>query len=260
MRFAALLALFLTLVGLGFVSRTAGAVAAPAGGERLYLRDCAFCHGSDARGTVFAPSLQGAGRASLHYYVSTGRMPLLQTGRAEVPGRPREPLIGRFAPDAASEVRRHHSPYSQAEIEALIDYTLTLAGNDGPDVGSLDLTRGDASRGGELFRLNCAACHSWAGEGGALLHREAPELHSASALQTAEAVRVGPGAMPSFGDAALSDGELRDVVAYVRSLDATSDPGGSALWHLGPVAEGAVAILVGMGSLVALVRWMGERG
>src|SRR5437016_3133621 len=87
------------------------------------------------------------------------------------------------------------------------------------------------------YLADCAACHAWAGDGGALLHREAPSLHRAGATQIAEAVRVGPGLMPAFGAAAISDRQLDSVVAYVRYLDHPKDRGGNPLWHLGPVAE-----------------------
>ncbi len=71
-------------------------------------------------------------------------------------------------------------------------------------------------------------------------------------------MRVGPGAMPAFGAAALNDRELADVVAYVRYLDHPRDRGGWNIWHLGPVAEGGVAWVIAMSVLVVAVRWMGE--
>jgi ubiquinol-cytochrome c reductase cytochrome c subunit len=91
-----------------------------------------------------------------------------------------------------------------------------------------------------------------------LLNREAPPLHRATTKQVAEAIRVGPGAMPAFGTAALTNQDVDDVVAYVRYLDAPRDEGGWSIWHLGPVAEGGVAWLIGIVALVLLVRWMGE--
>jgi ubiquinol-cytochrome c reductase cytochrome c subunit len=227
-------------------------------GQDLYLRDCATCHGADATGTAFGPDLVGVGRAAVHYYVSTGRMPLVQSARSDAKGRPRQLAPGRFAPDPDARVERHASPYTAGEMTALIDYTSALVG--GPDVSGISLTAGNVAIGGELFRLQCAACHSWAGEGGALLHREAPNLMRATPLQTAEAVRVGPGAMPAFGAAAITDAQLADLAAYVHRLQRPSDPGGSSLWHLGPVSEGAVAWIIGLGVLLLFIRWIGERG
>jgi ubiquinol-cytochrome c reductase cytochrome c subunit len=232
------------VVAAGLGSMTHARAAAPVDARMLFQRDCAVCHGPGGTGTKLGPSLIGVGRAAIDYYVTTGRMPL---------GRP-----GRFALDADAKVSRHTPPYTAAEMRALVDYAVSVTGPGGPDLGSLDVAGADLGRGGELFRLQCAACHSWAGEGGALLHGEAPELTKATARQTAEAVRVGPGAMPAFGTAALDDQQLADVVAYVRQLQHPHDPGGSALWHLGPVAEGAVALVIGLGVLLVFTRWIGD--
>jgi hypothetical protein len=65
--------------------------------------------------------------------------------------------------------------------------------------------------------------------------------------------------MPAFGQAALDDHQLESLVRYVRTLDHPDDRGGSSLWHLGPLAEGAVAIFVGLALLVVAVRWIGTR-
>jgi ubiquinol-cytochrome c reductase cytochrome c subunit len=113
--------------------------------------------------------------------------------------------------------------------------------------------------GGEVFRMQCAACHAWAGDGGALLHREAPNLHDATATQVGEAVRVGPGLMPAFGHAAIDNRQLDQLAAYVRYLANPQDRGGDPLWHLGPFAEGFIAWAVGMTVLVLTIRWIGER-
>src|SRR5205085_11353855 len=118
----------------------------------------------------------------------------------------------------------------------LVDFADRLTGGGGPDIPRLGV--GDLAEGGDLFRLQCAACHAWAGDGGALLHVDVPSLHASSPNVVAEAVRVGPGQMPAFGEAALTDEQLASVVAYVRHLDHARDEGGRPLWHLGPVAEG----------------------
>ena len=118
---------------------------------------------------------------------------------------------------------------------------------------------GDAAAGGVQYRLNCAACHSWAGTGGALEDREAPNLFDATPTQIAEAVRTGPDAMPRFGAAALTPTQLNDVVAYIQRLDHPDDRGGSPLWHAGPLAEGAVAIILGLGALLVATRLIGTR-
>ena len=162
-----------------------------------------------------------------------------------------------FALDVRKTPARHRPRYSRAVIDALVDYVASF-GAGGPGIPPVDLRAANLAEGGELFRAQCAACHAWAGDGGALLHREAPALHRATATQIAEAVRVGPGLMPAFGTAAVSDRQLDSVVAYVRYLDHPKDRGGNPLWHLGPVAEGAIAWIFGTGILVLATRWIGE--
>ena len=201
-----------------------------------FQRDCAVCHGADGAGTNRGPSLLRVGRASTDYMLSTGRMPIKD-------------------PDEKTE--RHAPKYPPAMIRGLVDHVEAL-GPGGPDIPDVDTAAGDLPDGGELFRLQCAACHAWAGDGGALLHREAPDLHRSTPTQIAEAVRVGPGTMPAFGDAALTDEQLNSVAAYVRYLADPKDRGGQPLWHLGPLAEGGVAWVVGIGALILAVRWIGE--
>ena len=214
------------------------AAADPPNVREIYLRDCATCHGADARGTDLGPDLRGAGAGLVDYYLSTGRMPI-------------------SSPDA--EVRRHDPRYTPEVREALVEYVVTLADGDGPPIPDLDLAAGDVAEGGTLYRLQCAACHAWSGDGGALLNREAPSLHPATPTQIAEAVRGGPGNMPRFGEAALTHDQLQSLVRYVRYLDDPDDRGGNPLWHLGPLVEGAVAVFIGLGVMVLVIRWIGTR-
>src|SRR5207248_951871 len=135
--------------------------------------------------------------------------------------------------------------YPPATITALEDYIEGISGPAGPGIPQLE-PNPNVAVGGEVFQLQCAACHAWAGDGGALLHREAPQLHDATRTQIAEAVRAGPGSMPLFGQAALDDRQMTELVDYVRYLDHPEDRGGDPLWHLGPFAEGFFAWTIGM--------------
>jgi ubiquinol-cytochrome c reductase cytochrome c subunit len=200
------------------------------------------------------------GRASYDYWISTGRMPLVgATGRdAASPLQRPKPADDLGNPGAIP--KRRPPAYTPAQAAALVDYIAQLTGDAGPGVPTVVADRSRLQTGGEIFRLQCAACHAWAGDGGALLHREAPSLHRATPTQIAEAIRIGPGAMPSFGNAAVTPDELAGLVAYVRYLNHPDDRGGSALWHLGPAAEGGVALIVGLGLLLMATRWIGERG
>jgi ubiquinol-cytochrome c reductase cytochrome c subunit len=141
----------------------------------------------------------------------------------------------------------------------LVDYVVQLAGGGGPAIPDVQAAAGNVAAGGTIYRLQCAACHAWSGDGGALLQRAAPPTHPATPLEIAEAVRSGPGNMPAFGNAAVSDAQLQSLVRYVRYLDHPEDRGGAPLGHVGPLAEGAVAVFVGLGLLVLGVRWIGTR-
>src|SRR5919206_1172190 len=144
-------------------------------------------------------------------------MPLTAVGRADdEPGSPLQPLPDKFLGDPDKTPYHHRPAYAPDTLAALEDYVVGLTGGGGPDIPRL--SGGDLPEGGALFRLECAACHAWAGDGGALVHREAPGLHEATPLQIAEVIRVGPGQMPAFGTAALTDEQVGSVVAYVRYL------------------------------------------
>jgi ubiquinol-cytochrome c reductase cytochrome c subunit len=207
-------------------------------GRRLYEVGCASCHGERGEGIAQrGPSLADAGEASAYYYLSTGRMPLT---------------------DTADQPQRKDPAYEADEIDALVAYVATLG--EGAPLPDVDLDDADVAHGGELFRANCAPCHSAAGSGGALSYgRAAPSLADSEPLETAAAMRAGPGEMPVFGPDLVRPGELDDVVRYVRYLQDPEDPGGLPLGRIGPIPEGLVAWLVGVGGLLLAVYWIGSR-
>ena len=218
----------------------AGAQTEMSTAQRTFLSDCAVCHGQRATGTDNGPSLIGVGAAAIDYELSTGRMPM-------------DPVRG------GDQQSKRRPPKYDAQLRGqLVEFVSTLSGG-GPDIPAVSLAQGDLAHGGEIFRLNCAACHAWAGDGGALLHREAPALHASTTEQIAEAVRVGPSVMPAFGTAAIDQHDLDSLVRYVRYLDHPRDRGGQRLWHLGPVAEGFVAWVFAMALLIVATRWIGDR-
>lgn len=215
----------------------------PSRGRQLFERSCSSCHGTDGRGVTTSngelrgPSLENAGAAAAYYQLATGRMPLANSG--EVP-------------------RRKPAVFDRAEIAALVDYVASLG--KGPPLPTIDVSGADLAKGGELFRANCAACHSASGAGGALSYgRAAPSLGAASPEEIAAAVRSGPTQMPVFGPDVLPDQELADVAAYVRYLQNPQDPGGLPIGRIGPVPEGFVAWFFGATALLAIVAWIGTR-
>jgi ubiquinol-cytochrome c reductase cytochrome c subunit len=224
--------------------------------KRIWLADCAVCHGADGTGTQFGTSLVRVGRALVDYALTTGRMPLVDAGRSDRPGRPRQPLPGIQPIDPHRVVRRHAPAYDPATIRSLVVYVGRLVADGGPPIPTIG--PGNIAAGGSLFRENCAACHSWSGEGGALLHREAPPLKDSTPVQIAEAIVAGPGQMPAFGAAALTHQQLEDLTRYVEYVQNPKDRGGLPLGYLGPVAEGAVGLLA-LAFVLWLCVWIGDR-
>jgi ubiquinol-cytochrome c reductase cytochrome c subunit len=225
----------------------------PVAGEQLYLRDCAWCHGDRGEGTDRGPNVTTGtnGPAMNDFMLSTGRMPI-EHARAKVV---------------------HRTPsYSREQIDAIVDYMRAFDAP-GPEIPEVDL-EGDLAHGLTLYQENCAACHSTTGIGGALtpgreLDAEgvlagrtslvAPSLHGLTATEIAEATRVGPGTMPVFGEETISDEDLSAITRYVLYLQDPADPGGAPVGRVGPVVEGGIGWIVGLGLLVIFIRWIGTK-
>jgi ubiquinol-cytochrome c reductase cytochrome c subunit len=196
------------------------------------------CHGADGTGTADGPSLRASGEAKTDFYLRTGRMPL----SVPAPQPPAKPPA-----------------FNDRQIRDLVAYvgSLCLPDNPCPPVPTVHVDEAKASEGQELFLANCAACHNSSGIGGALSNgRLAPSLQHTDPVQVAEAVRTGPGQMPQFGGDVITDEQLDAIVTYVRYLHEPESPGGLPLGFTGPVAEGFVALLLGLGALLLASRWI----
>jgi ubiquinol-cytochrome c reductase cytochrome c subunit len=206
-------------------------------GRDLYLQGCSTCHGLDLQGGAGGPALNGVGESAVVFQVESGRMPLAGAG----------PQADRKKPQ-----------YSVAEVDQLAAYIQSNGG--GPQLPSGSLTDGDLQEGGELFRTNCSSCHNFAGAGGALTYgKYAPRLEPASARVIYSAMQHGPESMPRFSDGQLSISEKKAITYYVRYITRAAQPGGSDLGKFGPVPEGLVIWLVGIGALVITTLWIGNR-
>jgi ubiquinol-cytochrome c reductase cytochrome c subunit len=62
--------------------------------------------------------------------------------------------------------------------------------------------------------------------------------------------------MPVFGPDTLSDHDVDSIVRYVVYLQDPEHPGGLMIGRVGPVPEGFVAWLVGLGVLIFVIRWI----
>lgn len=212
-------------------------------GQRLYAQSCSTCHGAQGEGArlsggVKAPSLRGVGAASVDFNLSTGRMPVADTN---------------------SQAVRKPPTFNERQRAALVAYVTSFAPG-GPPIPIVDIKDASLRNGTELFLANCAACHNAAGVGGALSYGTfAPSLRSATPVQIAEAQRIGPGNMPVFGSDTFSDQQVNDLVRYVVYLQHPDNPGGAGLGHFGPIPEGFVGLLFGLGFLILFVAWVGTR-
>jgi quinol---cytochrome-c reductase cytochrome c subunit len=209
-------------------------------GTLLYQRSCATCHGQQGEGTQRGPAINGVGPADTDFQLSTGRMPLAKERNSD----------------------RHGNPaFSPAEIAALVQHVAAFPPGGGPAIPAV--TPGDTHSGRELYLTYCSACHSSAGVGATLTNgRIAPSLMRATSTQVGEAVRVGPGMMPQFPPAVLSDTDVDDIAGYVAVLQddrGNLDRGGWSLGRLGPFPEGAVAWVFGLAALAFLARRLGKR-
>lgn len=191
----------LTVGGLYAVAAPPSAVADAASpddiaaGEKIFAANCASCHGPQAAGVDgVAPSLIGVGAASVHFQVSTGRMPMA----GDAPQAPAKP-----------------PQFSDEQIAQLAAYVATLG--PGPSIPSEEQVEpGDAANGMLVFRTNCAMCHNAVGAGGALSDgKYAPSLFESTPTEIYEAMVTGPQSMPVFNDANITTEAKQDVIAYL---------------------------------------------
>jgi len=209
-------------------------------GTMLFLANCATCHGLHAQGTKDAPSLAGVGAAAVDFQVGTGRMPLAGPG----------------VQAAASKKIK----FTDAQIVSLAAYVASLS--PGPAIPDDQYTKGDGNiaHGNELFKVNCAMCHNFAGSGGALtLGKFAPSLRNVTGKHIFEAMLTGPQSMPVFSNNNLSAADKNDVISYLHELDKNQNPGGLSLGNLGPVSEGMFIWIFGMGLMIAAAVWLGSK-
>ncbi len=227
------------------ITYTAPSPALTALGQSLFLENCASCHGTGANGVPANgtsgayPNLVGLGPATIDFWIESGRMPAADPRSVEANRR-----TPRLTHDQALAVAAWVNSLSPSY----------------PDIPSPNLASANVSDGAALFALNCAACHTIEGDGDALAAGTfAPSLRNIPAYQVVEAIRTGPGNMPRF-TGNLSDFQVADIVKYVTTeIQHPQNPGGFGLGGLGPVAEGFVGLLLGVGLLALVGFWVGER-
>jgi ubiquinol-cytochrome c reductase cytochrome c subunit len=219
-------------------------------GRELYALACASCHGADPNGPSeysTVPSLKDVGgAAAVDWAVRTGRMPFQST---------KGPAIA-----------RGKSRFSEQETRALAAYVGSSVGD--ALIPEVDASKGDVATGQQLYSQACAACHGMNGAGSALGGENiAPTMLGVTPLDVAEAIKIGPGQMPPGGGLAeytptdqQSIDRVNDVAAYVEALNKDRfNRGGAPIGGKGPVPEGFVAWVIGLGLLILGIRWLGSR-
>jgi len=210
-------------------------------GRQIFLKGCSSCHGLNAEGAQIAPSLIGVGAASVDFQVGTGRMPLAEM---------------------SAQAMRKDPIYNAEETAALAAYVATLApGPAIPAESSLNFERdGSTAEGGELFRNNCAMCHNFAGQGGALSQgKYAPTLMGVEPKHIYEAMITGPQSMPVFSDKTITPEEKLSMIKWIKAAEAEPNLGGATMGRIGPVSEGLLAWVLGLGLLIGIAVWLTTR-
>lgn len=85
---------------------------------------------------------------------------------------------------------------------------------------------------------------------------EAPSILNTDPKHIYQAMLTGPQSMDTFSDGNISPEEKKAVIAYIETMKEQPDYGGFNNGSLGPVTEGIVAWVVGLGVLVAFATWI----
>lgn len=223
-------------------------------GAKLFAQDCAVCHGDKAQGRVGAtldkdfPGIRVD--VLLKQIISTG-----------VPGS----VMPAWA-------KAQGGPLNDAEIDDLVAYIRSL-GNQAPTVpaGPTATARprpspaatypaGNSTRGTKLYADNCALCHGANGEGrvGALLQKDWSGINVESFLDNTIARGVAGSRMPAWAKSyggPLTDQEIADVAAYIRTLKKPTQPPPTpapAVPQGGPFGNWLALICVGLAFVVGV--------
>jgi cytochrome c oxidase cbb3-type subunit 3 len=188
-------------------------------GEALYRNHCMVCHGADGQGGVGVP-------LSLPSFINTvDDQYLFRTVRHGRPGR----VMPAFA------------YLGDAQVDAIVAYVRAWGDQPAPEF-SYEPVKGDSARGRALYQQHCSSCHGEQGEGGEGtgvtfsrprdLPITAPAINNPGFLASASdemirnTLRNGRQGtpMPSFLKSGMTEQQIDDVVAYIRSLEGQDPP------------------------------------
>lgn len=196
-------------------------VGQPVTGEAVYVQNCSGCHGPEGEG-AYGPPLAPAGFAE---------------------------LVGPMVLQGGIDMPSFRDALTQTQIDAVAEHVATSLADPASHEAEL-------GRGGDLYRLYCAGCHSATGRGGALTAgQNAPDIAQFPAAEALAAMILGRREMPVFAGNTFDVTQQTSVALYVDRLIEPESPGGAGLWYLGPVPEGLFGGL-GLVILVLLAVWL----
>lgn len=216
-----------TLLFLLSMCHTTWAAAATVGapdGHRLFADNCAACHGNDAQGGMGVP-------LALPSFLSTVDDEYLR----------RSIRYGR-----AGRIMPAFKRFSDTEVDAIVAHIRSFSKVPQAKLPSERIV-GDRLHGQQLFAQHCSACHGENGEGGqgtgVTMSRPrnlpiiAPGLNNPGFLASAKDSMIkqtllhGRDGTPmvSFTKKGLSEKDIDDIVAYVRSFQDQPPPASATL-------------------------------
>lgn len=186
-------------------------------GARIYLENCAVCHGLNGEGRVGAQLAKNWPAIRPELTVRT----IIQNG----------------VPDTAMPAwsQAQGGPLTEAQIDAVMIFILSWQTGGAPPI--LDLptatlrppvtpipeVEGDPNRGAVLFDQNCAVCHGAEGQGriGAVLAKSWGGIRPDLSVKTTIQNGVPNTAMPAWSQAAggpLTEADINDLTSFILTL------------------------------------------
>lgn len=196
----------------------AGDTSANAGKAYFVEYGCVSCHGIDGKGTSYAPmSISSAATV----------LAMVRSGPGGMPVYPKDYLPDDTVKAIAAWLLAQQPPTTSIPTPtpttaATTPPTTTTAATPPATTTTATQPAGDLVHGASVFSgsLGCSACHGQNAAGGF-----GPALNNAQFAQgyptdasLAAIIRDGKDTMPAFDTSRLSDADLADLIAYIRSL------------------------------------------
>jgi ubiquinol-cytochrome c reductase cytochrome c subunit len=70
---------------------------------------------------------------------------------------------------------------------------------------------------------------------------------------------TGPQSMPVFSDKTITAEEKLSIIKWIKSAEAEPNLGGATMGRIGPVTEGLLAWVLGLGLLIGIAVWLTTR-